>query len=137
WGDPGRRNVISGIQLDNADVITFHSYGKPADFEARIAGEASKKTLQEKLPKLDGATKLAFRVGQKDLVSLIPDCMTAQEKRDKVLGKTDDLWDRGFSLPRWLTGWAFDAPQTLSYVLLVVVVLLSVEWLTRKLLRLA
>lgn len=37
WGDPGRRNVISGIQLDNADVITFHSYGKPADFEARIA----------------------------------------------------------------------------------------------------
>ena len=25
------------VQLDNADVITFHSYGAPADFEARIA----------------------------------------------------------------------------------------------------
>jgi hypothetical protein len=37
WGDPGRRSTISGIQLDNADVITFHCYGKPADFEARIA----------------------------------------------------------------------------------------------------
>ena len=37
WGDPGRRSAISGIQLDNSDVITFHSYGKPADFEARIA----------------------------------------------------------------------------------------------------
>lgn len=36
WGDPGRRSTISGIQLDNSDVITFHSYGKPADFEARI-----------------------------------------------------------------------------------------------------
>ena len=37
WGDPGSRSMISGIQLDNADVITFHSYGAPADFEARIA----------------------------------------------------------------------------------------------------
>lgn len=37
WGDPGSRSTISGIQLDNADVITFHSYGAPADFEARIA----------------------------------------------------------------------------------------------------
>ncbi|MGH3634346.1 1,4-beta-xylanase [Mycobacterium sp.] len=37
WGDPARRSAISGIQLDNADVITFHCYGKPADFENRIA----------------------------------------------------------------------------------------------------
>lgn len=36
WGNPGRRSTISGIQLDNSDVITFHSYGAPADFEARI-----------------------------------------------------------------------------------------------------
>jgi Cellulase (glycosyl hydrolase family 5) len=36
WGDPGRRTPIAGIQLDNSDVITFHCYGKPADFEARI-----------------------------------------------------------------------------------------------------
>jgi Cellulase (glycosyl hydrolase family 5) len=35
WG-AGRRSTISGIQLDNSDVITFHSYGKPAEFEARI-----------------------------------------------------------------------------------------------------
>lgn len=37
WGDPGSRSAISGIQLDNADVITFHSYAKPAEFEGRIA----------------------------------------------------------------------------------------------------
>jgi hypothetical protein len=36
WGDPGRRSTISSIQLDNADVVTFHSYARPADFEARI-----------------------------------------------------------------------------------------------------
>lgn len=34
--DEGSRSDISGIQLDNSDVITFHSYGKPAEFEAKI-----------------------------------------------------------------------------------------------------
>lgn len=33
----GSRSTISGIQLDNSDVITFHSYARPAEFEARIA----------------------------------------------------------------------------------------------------
>ena len=37
WGDPGRRSTIAGIQLDNSDVITFHSYAKPDGFAARIA----------------------------------------------------------------------------------------------------
>ena len=36
WG-AGNRSTIAGIQLDNSDVVTFHSYAKPADFEARIA----------------------------------------------------------------------------------------------------
>ena len=36
WADSERRNTISGIQLDNSDVITFHSYAAPADFESRI-----------------------------------------------------------------------------------------------------
>ena len=37
WADPGRRSTIAGIQLDNSDVISFHSYDNPADFEGRIA----------------------------------------------------------------------------------------------------
>jgi len=36
WKDPARRSAIAGIQLDNSDVITFHSYAKPDDFSARI-----------------------------------------------------------------------------------------------------
>ena len=35
--DPARRTKINAIQLDNSDVITFHSYAEPAGFEARIA----------------------------------------------------------------------------------------------------
>lgn len=37
WADPSSRSTIANIQLDNSDVITFHSYGKPATFESRIA----------------------------------------------------------------------------------------------------
>jgi hypothetical protein len=37
WADAERRSTISGIQLDNADVITFHCYDEPAAFEDRIA----------------------------------------------------------------------------------------------------
>lgn len=37
WADPASRTTIAGIQLDNSDVITFHSYAKPATFENRIA----------------------------------------------------------------------------------------------------
>jgi hypothetical protein len=36
WKNPGSRSAIAGIQLDNSDVISFHSYAKPADFEERI-----------------------------------------------------------------------------------------------------
>lgn len=37
WADPARRSAISGIQLDNSDIITFHSYAGPVEFENRIA----------------------------------------------------------------------------------------------------
>jgi len=36
WGEPAGRSPISAMQLDNADVITFHSYAEPAAFESRI-----------------------------------------------------------------------------------------------------
>jgi hypothetical protein len=35
--DPGSRSEMDNFQLDNSDVISFHSYGGPDDFEARIA----------------------------------------------------------------------------------------------------
>jgi hypothetical protein len=35
-GEPQGRSAISDIQMNNADVITFHSYAEPAGFESRI-----------------------------------------------------------------------------------------------------
>jgi hypothetical protein len=39
WQDswaPDKLSDMARLQLDNSDVISFHSYGKPADFEARV-----------------------------------------------------------------------------------------------------
>lgn len=41
WPDAGSTSVIAGIQLENSDILTFHSYGEPADFEKRIEDLAS------------------------------------------------------------------------------------------------
>lgn len=36
WANPARRSAIVRTQLDHSDVITFHNYGDPGEFEARI-----------------------------------------------------------------------------------------------------
>jgi hypothetical protein len=59
-----------------------------------------------------------------------PDPQTSESK-----GQPRDLWDDGLPLP-FLTRDP-DRPVKLSWVLLAVVGLLSIEWLIRKLLRLA
>ncbi|HEU4360759.1 MAG TPA: 1,4-beta-xylanase, partial [Mycobacterium sp.] len=37
WGDADGHTAISEVQLANSDVITFHCYGEPAEFETRVA----------------------------------------------------------------------------------------------------
>ena len=36
WSDPAEENATTKIQLAESDVITFHNYGWPEEFEARI-----------------------------------------------------------------------------------------------------
>jgi hypothetical protein len=36
WNDPATESSITKIQLAESDIITFHNYGWPEDFEARI-----------------------------------------------------------------------------------------------------
>jgi hypothetical protein len=64
---------------------------------------------------------------------LIPQCMVTATKLQRNRGPIRDLWDEGFTV------WQRESapPIQMSYVLLAVVGLLSLEWLTRKLLRLA
>jgi hypothetical protein len=65
---------------------------------------------------------------------LIPQCMLTQPLTQRSRGEVDDLWDEGFVI------WDREPPEEpirLSYVLVAAVALLSLEWLIRKLLRLA
>jgi len=73
--------------------------------------------------------------------ALIPTCMVQDIQKQVSRGKHRDLWDDGVTLYEYP---APDDPNKqprqpikVSYVLLAVVGLLSMEWLTRKLLRLA
>jgi hypothetical protein len=98
------------------------------------------------LPKDNGVPKLFFKLND-DLLRKVPDCFTTKETRADNRGPMNDLWDRGIEFPqRQEEGnyWQRSIPSFLagkhipvSWVMLVVIGLLSWEWLTRKLLRLA
>ena len=81
--------------------------------------------------------RLAFRFGDEESLKLIPETMKPDVKTARNRGAVEDYWDKGVELPTFLTGWYSDKPQRLGAMLLVCVGLLSVEWLTRKLLKLA
>jgi hypothetical protein len=74
--------------------------------------------------------KLFFNLSNADV---IPSCVTAERKVQRNRGPVDDLWDDGPSVGQTEDG----KPKTVAWALMIGVGLLSVEWLTRKLLRLA
>ncbi len=67
-----------------------------------------------------------------DLTSanLLPKCMVTRTNINRNRGPVKDIWDEGFTLIQ-------DPSVRMAWVLVVVVGLLSLEWLARKLLRLA
>ena len=36
WSDPAKESAMTKVQLSESDIITFHNYGWPEEFEARI-----------------------------------------------------------------------------------------------------
>lgn len=109
--------------------------------------ERVKAAFAARLPRDAGVTKLALRLGDRDLLALIPDCFRNEERRFDTRGPVVDLWDKGIELPEYKEDgniWERYVPAAwsgrtipVSWVLLVVVSLLGLEWLSRKMLRLA
>jgi hypothetical protein len=105
-------------------------------------GDAERQELKRSLqrPKLETASrnepdndKLRLYFDLKN-AHLIPSCMRPDVQTLRSRGPIKDFWDEGFVL------WEREPPQPpvkMSWVLLAAVGLLSLEWLTRKLLRLA
>ncbi len=131
----------SDPEMDNTrpDLAALIGMASPldADFAARITKGDVKERLAAALPKENGVPKLAFRLADRDLIGLIPECMKTEERNDNNRGRADDLWDKGFTWPESLTPGFLKPPQQLSYALLILVGLLCTEWTIRKLLRLA
>jgi len=110
----------------------------------RMSNEGLKKELRKRLARVRGGDESAEAEGASkeklkllfDLrtADIIPQCMVAQSKTQRINGPVTDLWDKGFVVPG-TSSW--ETPFRMSWVLLAVVGLLSIEWLTRKLLRLA
>jgi hypothetical protein len=115
------------------------------DFRARLSDKL-KVELGSKLPKEGSVPRLAFKIGDRKALELIPECMQTKKTQTQSRGPVNDLWDRGVTMPtydaelsptvrKYFVSWW--SGQRLSVVLLAVVFLLSLEWLCRKLLRLA
>jgi hypothetical protein len=92
----------------------------------------------EKMPALSDKPRLYFTLAN---ARLIPNCMISDKNTSTSKGPHRDLWDEGWTI---VPGEVPDDPSKpvkqpikISYVLMLVVALLSIEWLTRKLLRLA
>jgi hypothetical protein len=72
-----------------------------------------------------------------DKLAQIPEFLTPDFKESTSKGATTDLWDKGPVMTGPPAKWVSDKPQSLASWLLIAVALLSVEWIGRKLLRLA
>src|SRR5262249_62185114 len=99
--------------------------------DAALAADLKKRTATG-----NEGNRLAFRFGDEDSLKLIPDCFKTDKKTFRNRGAVEDYWDKGVTLPHFLTGWFSDKPQRLAIGLLLCVGLLSIEWLTRELLKL-
>jgi hypothetical protein len=112
-----------------ADEVLNRMGAKAADLKRRL--QRPKLETGPDKPELSDKQRLYFDLKNGEL---IPDCMVADPRKDTSRGAIESRWDDGLTL------WRRDPPRKpvkVSYVLLAAVGLLSVEWLIRKLLRLA
>ena len=86
----------------------------------------------------DKKAKLAFKLADSEKLTKVPETMEPKRNEYRNKGPVEDLWDKPLSattLPEsFLTRWLHDGPVPVSWLLLVLVALLSTEWLIRKLL---
>lgn len=129
-------------EMDNTrpDFQTMYELASEADDVLGRMGDAERQELKRSLqrPKMESDSqadnkddKLRLYFDLKN-AHLIPSCMRPDVQTLRNRGPIEDLWDDGFVI------WNREPqPVTMSYVLAAVVALLSLEWLIRKLLRLA
>jgi hypothetical protein len=138
--------VEANPELDDTRPDFDRMYHMASDADAVIArmapADGAKLKQALKRPKLnvspgkeaqDDKTRLFFTLQN---AQMIPDCMVSRTDTRTTRGQIDDIWDKEARI--WLPGMGWITIMPFPYGWLYVAVLLfSIEWLTRKLLRLA
>ena len=116
--------------------------GSVDEVRARLKDAAVLEALSAGQPDPTKA-KLLFRLSDRAKLGLIPPCVDSAVAVSSNRGPVRDLWDGPVSLARFgvpIELVAFEANGTrveVGWLLALAVVLLGIEWLTRKMLRLA
>jgi hypothetical protein len=120
-------SVLERMTDDNAKAVLKQRLQRPKfdDHDTRSTVPSEERVAESNL-------RLYFDLNNADL---IPSCITTNNAIRRSRGAVVDEWDDGFTLPWWTD--SSGEPVKLSWVLCAAVGLLCVEWLTRKLLRLA
>jgi hypothetical protein len=81
------------------DLTAMMGMASPFDdaFQARVS-ESVKKEFARALPRENGVPKLAFKMSDKALIRLIPECFKTQRSQSDNRGPTEDLWDERIAL---------------------------------------
>jgi hypothetical protein len=140
----------SDPEMDNTRPDFGALVALASEFDAAFQNRLSKdtrKSFADYLPREGAVQKLAFKLADAELLKLVPESFKTEERRAENRGPMNDLWDKPPPYPNWepqseSLQWVkrnlYDGKwKDVSWVLLVVVLLLCVEWTTRKLLRLA
>jgi hypothetical protein len=133
--DPEKENT-------RPDFTALYKIASPAEMVLPRLSDADRETIKQRLqaPVANAGSETSKGSEEPprlffDLrsASLIPLCMKTDIKEQRNRGPVKDLWDDGITM--W-TG-KDNKPVILPWLLIAVVGLLSFEWLTRKLLRIA
>ena len=129
------------LDVTRPDFNALYRMATPlTDVAGRVADPTLSAALQRAAAAGPEGKRLAFKFGDDESLKLIPDCIKQDAKTIRNKGKVEDYWDRGVTLPKWATQWLTgptDRPMRIGYMLLLCGTLLTAEWLTRKLLKLA
>jgi len=131
----------SNPEQDNTrpDPASLYALASDADLVfARIEPQL-KTRVEQALERTNGPLRAASTGTQRPLrlyfdlkaADVIRFCMVTEKKTQKSRGPIEDIWDDG---PIVRSG---DPPLKMSWALIIIVGLLSTEWLVRKLLKLA
>jgi len=124
------------LDVTRPDVKAMYQLASAATL-VKVADKTLEGSIQNKAMTGAEGKRLSFKFGDEESLKLIPQCIDPLTKTSRNRGAVEDYWDKGVTLPSFMTSWMTDKPQKLAYGLVLVIGLLSIEWLTRKLLKLA